>query len=125
MSRRPPRSTRTYTLFPFTTLFRSLVDDGGEGGLEALLVGSALGGVDAVGEAVDAVGVVAGVPLERDLDLLVLLGHLVAADLGEQGVLAGVEVLDEVDDAAVVLEGDPLVVEIGRATCRESVCQTV
>src|SRR3546814_11804928 len=24
MSRRPPRSTRTYTLFPYTTLFRSL-----------------------------------------------------------------------------------------------------
>src|SRR3546814_10931374 len=23
MSRRPPRSTRTYTLFPYTTLFRS------------------------------------------------------------------------------------------------------
>src|SRR3546814_2808252 len=25
MNRRPPRSTRTYTLFPYTTLFRSLV----------------------------------------------------------------------------------------------------
>src|SRR3546814_7685020 len=25
MIRRPPRSTRTYTLFPYTTLFRSLV----------------------------------------------------------------------------------------------------
>src|SRR3546814_15753183 len=24
MTRRPPRSTRTYTLFPYTTLFRSL-----------------------------------------------------------------------------------------------------
>src|SRR3546814_16309823 len=24
MNRRPPRSTRTYTLFPYTTLFRSL-----------------------------------------------------------------------------------------------------
>src|SRR3546814_5898806 len=27
MIRRPPRSTRTYTLFPDTTLFRSLGDD--------------------------------------------------------------------------------------------------
>src|SRR3546814_6893354 len=26
MTRRPPRSTRTDTLFPYTTLFRSLVD---------------------------------------------------------------------------------------------------
>src|SRR3546814_2710113 len=30
MIRRPPRSTRTYTLFPYTTLFRSIFD--GEGG---------------------------------------------------------------------------------------------
>src|SRR3546814_2101685 len=29
MIRRPPRSTRTYTLFPYTTLFRSIRDDGG------------------------------------------------------------------------------------------------
>src|SRR3546814_12226154 len=27
MIRRPPRSTRTDTLFPYTTLFRSMVDD--------------------------------------------------------------------------------------------------
>src|SRR3546814_13920458 len=27
MIRRPPRSTRTDTLFPYTTLFRSLVDE--------------------------------------------------------------------------------------------------
>src|SRR3546814_16107019 len=31
MIRRPPRSTRTDTLFPYTTLFRSLGRDGGEG----------------------------------------------------------------------------------------------
>src|SRR3546814_19587773 len=29
MIRRPPRSTRTDTLFPYTTLFRSLAGDGG------------------------------------------------------------------------------------------------
>src|SRR3546814_1084283 len=28
MIRRPPRSTRTYTLFPYTTLFRSLEEEG-------------------------------------------------------------------------------------------------
>src|SRR3546814_13375401 len=27
MIRRPPRSTRTYTLFPYTTLFRSIVSN--------------------------------------------------------------------------------------------------
>src|SRR3546814_17644266 len=31
MIRRPPRSTRTDSLFPYTTLFRSLRADGGEG----------------------------------------------------------------------------------------------
>src|SRR3546814_16771919 len=30
MIRRPPRSTRTYTLFPYTTLFRSFVDQRAE-----------------------------------------------------------------------------------------------
>src|SRR3546814_10363548 len=30
MIRRPPRSTRTYTLFPYTTLFRSPGDVGGQ-----------------------------------------------------------------------------------------------
>src|SRR3546814_7162653 len=36
MLRRPPRSTRTYTLFPYTTLFRSV-------GLQAALAHSDLG----------------------------------------------------------------------------------
>src|SRR3546814_17354451 len=38
MIRRPPRSTRTDTLFPYTTLFRSLIDlqNGAVTGFEAL-----------------------------------------------------------------------------------------
>src|SRR3546814_11164 len=35
MIRRPPRSTRTDTLFPYTTLFRSARRDGGRGGRAA------------------------------------------------------------------------------------------
>src|SRR3546814_5005240 len=34
MIRRPPRSTRTDTLFPYTTLFRSGVEAGGPRGVE-------------------------------------------------------------------------------------------
>src|SRR3546814_7951280 len=34
MIRRPPRSTRTDTLFPYTTLFRSAVDDQGRVGTD-------------------------------------------------------------------------------------------
>src|SRR3546814_13708043 len=35
MIRRPPTSTRTYTLFPYTTLFRSLSFDGADPDIEA------------------------------------------------------------------------------------------
>src|SRR3546814_7100718 len=38
MIRRPPRSTRTDTLFPYTTLFRSLLAELGEAGGELHLV---------------------------------------------------------------------------------------
>src|SRR3546814_19201807 len=37
MLRRPPRSTRTDTLFPYTTLFRSMDQVGFEGDLPAFL----------------------------------------------------------------------------------------
>ena len=57
---------------------------------------------------VDAVGVVAGVPLERELDFLAVLGSVEVADLGEQRLLRLVDVLDEVDDAAGVAVGDVL-----------------
>src|SRR3546814_2254360 len=61
MIRRPPRSTRTDTLFPYTTLFRSDgLDEGGFGAQEALLVGiedrdqAALGDVEPFAQQVDA-----------------------------------------------------------------------
>src|SRR3546814_20654226 len=37
MIRRPPRSTRTDTLFPYTTLFRSEWTDGGQGARHGVL----------------------------------------------------------------------------------------
>src|SRR3546814_18563650 len=42
MIRRPPRSTRTYTLFPYTTLFRSVVSSGGWRGLGRPVGGGSL-----------------------------------------------------------------------------------
>src|SRR3546814_6169110 len=38
MIRRPPRSTRTYTLFPYTTLFRSLFDSSGAGSTSMTII---------------------------------------------------------------------------------------
>src|SRR3546814_17585555 len=55
MRRRPPRSTRTDTLFPYTTLFRSELDGA------AALVAGALGGLEHPDDPAD----VGGVDLER------------------------------------------------------------
>src|SRR3546814_11732875 len=58
MRRRPPRSTRTDTLFPYTTLFRSaarrmvqIVEfaDAGEAAFEHLDIGERCDGADVVG----------------------------------------------------------------------------
>src|SRR3546814_5134516 len=46
MIRRPPRSTRTDTLFPYTTLFRSLFDVSTEGDYVTVL-GNAAAGIPA------------------------------------------------------------------------------
>src|SRR3546814_986615 len=49
MIRRPPRSTRTDTLFPYTTLFRSLCTDRAAGLIEDILEGGEGGnGIDAL-----------------------------------------------------------------------------
>src|SRR3546814_6769963 len=61
MIRRPPRSTRTDTLFPDTTLFRSLdsIQDGGE--LRHADAGHHAGGADRARPDADLHGVGAGV----------------------------------------------------------------
>src|SRR3546814_2163424 len=41
MIRRPPRSTRTDTLFPYTTLFRSAMRKGGFAAIGAIILGTA------------------------------------------------------------------------------------
>src|SRR3546814_9950038 len=71
MIRRPPRSTRTYTLFPYTTLFRSPVDQ-------------------YEGAQVPAVGVL----FERDrlVQVQVHLGDLVEFQVLARQLLLGVDV---------------------------------
>src|SRR3546814_8395111 len=50
MRRRPPRSTRTDTLFPYTTLFRSKAKGKGKGArlLQAVLVAGAMASAPAI-----------------------------------------------------------------------------
>src|SRR3546814_4879987 len=113
MRRRPPRSTRTDTLFPYTTLFRSLVEAGAQHGpgLGAVLVlrAVALAGDHDAGRDVGqthrriglvdvlatgtrgAVGVDAHVLVE-DLDLDGVVDHRVDPDRGEGRVEPRLEI---------------------------------
>src|SRR3546814_16822804 len=98
MIRRPPRSTRTATLLPYTTLCRSLADVAEAGN------GRDLAREHHVGAAADRVD-------ERFLTAI----EVVELRLGNAVV--------DVDrgEGQLALFGD----EIGRASCRERVCQYV
>src|SRR3546814_8284955 len=80
MIRRPPRSTRTDTLFPYTTLFRSAADF--------------------VGGGVVGYGFEAGWPVAEELEVFRgegLDGVVVALAEGEEGAVGGVLVGTESD----------------------------
>ncbi len=79
------------------------VDGAGERGLEAGEMGAAVDGVDVVGEGEDGLGV-GVVVLERDLHGDVVALGLHVDGLLVQDLLAAVQVLDELGDAAGVLE---------------------
>src|SRR3546814_19715822 len=105
MIRRPPRSTRTDTLFPYTTLFRSpeeillLV----EAGLELDHRGYRLPSFGRVDEGADDRGLLAGA-VERllDRDHVRILGRLPEA--GDHNVEALIGVVDDDILALVRLE---------------------
>src|SRR3546814_12700600 len=110
MIRRPPRSTRTDTLFPYTTLFRSCV--------ELKLAPSSAKGSDRhdLGELklmielrADAATVIAVIVLQARTAVIAVLHSAVGNGLHRYraGLSRG-------------REG-----EIGRASCRERVCQYV
>src|SRR3546814_5741295 len=54
MIRRPPRSTRTDTLFPYTTLFRSMAKAAGQRLVSLLILGLRGGGDRSQGAAMEA-----------------------------------------------------------------------
>src|SRR3546814_14955635 len=101
MIRRPPRSTRTDTLFPYTTLFRSVHRRGPLMGLADLVV---LAGIEK-----DALGGrrLTGVDVRHDADVAIFLERMAAGhDL-------------------ISVAGAPSTPQIGRASCRDRVCQYV
>src|SRR3546814_21115771 len=108
MIRRPPRSTRTDTLFPYTTLFRSAFAVGArdvEGAREVVLRVAEAGAE--FGDAVEAKDVAARRQRGK------------AVELGLDGGVAGMGVVGHGDSAF----DSPS--PIGRASCRERVCQYV
>src|SRR3546814_16886928 len=106
MIRRPPRSTRTDTLFPYTTLFRSKDKFGAE-------VGEDLGLTEL--PAIEAAGVIWGALTPgATFDINDWLGDM-RAEL-EILELSGLHLFEQ-----RLLPGP----EIGRASCRERVGQSV
>src|SRR3546814_12683396 len=105
MVRRPPRSTRTDTLLPYTTLFRSQVE------VEQGKVEAAGGGFGKRGQAV------------RGVDDCVALGAQQAGDhFGHGGVVLDQQQLQGAGDGAAA---GGAASKIGRASCRDRVCQYV
>src|SRR3546814_18353513 len=105
MLRRPPRSTRTDTLFPYTTLFRSAssvaLGSGGAGGTHNV------GGDGGDGFGGTAQAIVTGFEAG---DLAVIIDSTGTGGDGANG-----------NDGAGGSGGNG----IGRAACRERVCQSV
>src|SRR3546814_11782253 len=111
MKRRPPRSTRNDTLFPYTTLFRSEAPSSPPTETKKDSPSTSSGQTEK-GDRVKASPLAKRLAAEQGIDLKTLTGtgpggRLVKADL--EGAPAG---------AAAPAE-------IGRAPCREGVCQYV
>src|SRR3546814_14561063 len=127
MIRRPPRSTRTYTLFPYTTLFRSTLKLGGheealgivgiEPGLEARI--STIEDNLKVGRLRDLETVQGGIIIGEELAarLGVAVGDVVAAT-SASGVPRSLRIVG-------LFKRGQAELDIGRASCRERGCQYV
>src|SRR3546814_18393796 len=100
MIRRPPRSTRTDTLFPYTTLFRSAGKT-----LQPIDLVLLEQEFDSAGQALHRVAALAvhGIEIE--------LGRYLDPHLGHSAARRHLEIL--------------ACMQIGRASCRERVCQYV
>src|SRR3546814_16923390 len=119
MIRRPPRSTRTDTLFPYTTLFRSAqVERGDRGGPESL-----------VGLRTDADQLPGAARIDRVHEVLLELGDGVGArgwhHHGGQRDGGVRPVADAVLGLRYAGDRDLPLLQIGRAPCGERVCQNV
>src|SRR3546814_11364516 len=118
MIRRPPRSTRTDTLFPYTTLFRSAIARGEhQHGHRALLLAPAVEHrqpVDLGQAEVEYHGVI-GFGRAQEMPFLAIGGEV------DRIARAFERVLELLAQAGLILDDQ----KIGRASCRERVCTYV
>src|SRR3546814_18216443 len=120
MIRRPPRSTRTDTLFPYTTLFRSIA---GSDEADLNTHGPERVGEEVPGAAVEAAGADDVVAAARDIEDHQRGSRLAGTDgqCRRAAFQRGHALLDDgirrIHHAGVD--------EIGRASCRERVCRSV
>src|SRR3546814_12856298 len=122
MTRRAPRSTRTYTLLPYTTLFRSSIQSEPHDWKAALF--------DAVARANTI-----SLDLDRDIWGYIALGYfkqrLKDGEVGSSTMPHKVNPIDFENSegnlglANAVLRHLSEQLQIGRASCRERVCQYV
>src|SRR3546814_12622299 len=106
MIRRPPRSTRTDTLFPYTTLFRSPAD---------------FFGLNFDGPSTGALNQFE--PAEQDMDVFSQVSRVSAFAEGAYDVTDGITAYGEFLFSNRKSHNNG--VQIGRASCRERVCQYV
>src|SRR3546814_15238554 len=108
MIRRPPRSTRTDTLFPYTTLFRSELD--------ALLKANAI----------DIVCLAGFMRLLTPAFVQGWAGRMINIHPSLLPAFKGLNVHQRVVETGAKITGCTVhFVEIGRASCRERVCKYV
>src|SRR3546814_21126907 len=123
MIRRPPRSTRTDTLFPYTTLFRSTPrgssDGSGFAAGEQVIVKS---DTEHASLGLDAASVVPAAEARREIAARQQrFGRPFFAEAFIDGREFNLSVLDTAGGPRVL----PVAAKIGRAACWERVCQYV
>src|SRR3546814_13360242 len=121
MIRRPPRSTRTDTLFPYTTLFRSLVDIDLAAGDRARQLAQLKALVD---EIAPGARVIPHAEWLGPVARLIRSLAWIAGGLVLMMILASGAVVVMTARAALGTHY-ATIAKIGRASCRERVCQYV
>src|SRR3546814_16284209 len=111
MVRRPPISTRTDPLFPYTTLFRAATGKR-TGTIVDVPIGKGLLGrvVDALGNPIDGKGPIEATERRR-------------VEVKAPGIIPRKSVHEPMQTGLKAI--DALIPKIGRASCRERVCQYV